>query len=230
MTTKKKSKTKAPDIQAILNHLTKTEKMLLQCQTLLQQQGQMITLAIADGRITVQPDELMNHQHDRLPEMQKQILTALANCHAAGISEVPRQWLAILAGLSANSGAYGTALANLTKVGSIRKVRAGMVALSDQMREAIKPNKLLDSSELCASVLKIFHPNDADILETLLIHGPMNRTALAEKIEQSVDSSSFQKRLAKLRKLGFVTFGQNSTVSIPLEWFIKVIQAEAKTA
>jgi uncharacterized protein len=147
-----------------------------------------------------------------LSNPQLRILAALAQFEAIGRPEVPKKWIAALAGVSHASGSYGNNLGMLRSGGYIHYPDSGMVALTENGRsKAPMVDAPTSTEEMVARCKEIVSGPQARILDVLVERYPhaISKRELAERTGVSPDSGSFGNNLGALRSAGMIEYPES---------------------
>lgn len=160
---------------------------------------------------------------DREPQMdaditrpQQRILDALARLETIGVIPADKVTVAVQAGVSNKSSAYGNNLGALRTLGLIDYPFSGAVALTDAGRKVADPGDPIDSlHEYHRQWLSmITRPQAAILGELIRIHPePVDKIELAARIGVSDLSSAYGNNLGALRTMGAISYPQKGTVA-----------------
>lgn len=150
-----------------------------------------------------------------LPE-QARILAELRSAELAGISEVPRTWLAAMARVRPRSSTYSGNLGNLLAEKYVTYPSPGMVALTAEGRALTKPWQPLSTAKLLEGLQAILPKAGYSIVRALAEQDGewKDRDTVAGYAGMSPTSSSFTGLLAELRKFKYIESGGNKTVRV----------------
>jgi uncharacterized protein len=146
---------------------------------------------------------------------KQKILDALGWLLSVGIDPVDRTQLALLAGASPKSSAYGNNLGALRTDGMIVYPSPGKVGLThDGKVQAIVPGAPPTTRDLQDRIIHQVRGAKARILEPLIDIYPdsMDRTDLAEAAGASPTSSAYGNNLGALRSLGLIDYPEPGMV------------------
>ncbi len=155
---------------------------------------------------------------------QQRILDALAWMQQLGIAPGRKVQVALLAGASPKSSAYGNNLGALRSAGLIEYPGPGLVALTeagDAVADA--PELPATTGALQAEVFAMVGGSKARILRVLIAAYPnaLPKLEVAEKAEQSPTSSAFGNNLGALRSLGLIDYPQPGWVAAESVLFLE---------
>lgn len=144
-----------------------------------------------------------------LPRAQRRILDTLAWMGQLGIAPGRKVQVALLAGASPKSSAYGNNLGALRTAGLIDYPGPGLVALTAAgERFAQAPELPATTEALHAEVFRMVGGAKRRLLEELIAVYPegLGKTELAERAGASPTSSAFGNNLGALRSLGLIDY------------------------
>ena len=157
-----------------------------------------------------------------LPPSQMKILGALAQFEAIGRGQVPKKWIAALAGVSHKSSGYTNNLGALRSRGLIDYPASGSAALTDAGREsAPRVDPPSNPDEMFARCLEIVTPAQAAILKALREAHPqaIAKDKLAERAGVSAASSGYTNNLGALRSAGMIDYPQQGLARLS-DWTV----------
>lgn len=151
---------------------------------------------------------------EELTPARKKLLAALAQFDALGQQELPRTWVAAVAGVSHRSSAFDNNLGRLRGLGLIDYGPGKTIHFTEQGRSATPPvDAPLSNDEMLASCLRILKPAQAKLLQVLHEVHPefVSRDDLAEQAGVSRTSSAFDNNLGAMRSAGMIEYGPDKT-------------------
>jgi hypothetical protein len=155
------------------------------------------------------PDVAFTENNGSLSRPQHAILRALAEFDAIGRSNVPKTWVAALAGASHKSSAYTNNLGALRTLGVIEYDGTGGMRLTAQGKDRAPQVEPPDSSEeMLDRCLKIASRPQGEILKVVHATYPesIGKEELAEKSGASPKSSAYTNNLGALRSAGMIEY------------------------
>lgn len=149
-----------------------------------------------------------------LPPARQRILDQLGFLESCGIQQADRKQLALLADQSPKSSGYANNLGALRSAGLIDYPTRGAVALTDEGRELADRPVITSTGAMQEALADRLPPARWRILEALIGTYPaaLDRTELAEAVEQSPTSSGFANNLGALRSLGLIDYPDRGQV------------------
>lgn len=155
------------------------------------------------------PHPVVDTNGEDLTQPRKNIIAALAEFESLGQTPIPRTWVAVRAGASHKSSAFGNNLGALRSLGLIEYREGKAVALTSDGRQCISiPPTPATNEEMLESCLKLLSAPRAAILR--VVHEahphPVGRDDIAEKAGASVTSSAFGNNLGALRSAGMIEY------------------------
>ena len=160
-----------------------------------------------------EPPEFAREPEDLTPA-RKKILVALAEFDALGQQELPRTWVAALAGVKHRSSSFQNNLGRLRGLGLISYGPGKIIRFTEEGRSAIPPaNVPVSNGEMLERCLRILKPAQAKLLQILHEVHPefVNRENLAEQAGVSCTSSAFDNNLGAMRSAGMIEYGPGKT-------------------
>lgn len=207
------------ELQALIKNSQLIQKKMAELTAIFETNVTMIT-ALTNGLSPAQVAAAANAL--ALTATEHAITIAVATLAAQGIHIVPRPWLAVVARISPKSSLYRTALASLLKRRMLLKAAQGSVRATDTLVAAA--DSPVDWTELMHRFADLSSSRDAKIMHQLLLSAhdggaALDRKTLAERLEQSAESSTFRQCLTRLEADGFIEYGPESTVRANIRWF-----------
>ena len=160
-----------------------------------------------------EPPEFAREPEDLTPA-RKKILVALAEFDALGQQELPRTWVAALAGVKHRSSSFQNNLGRLRGLGLISYGPGKIIRFTEEGRSAIPPaNVPVSNGEMLERCLRILKPAQAKLLQILHEVHPefVSRETLAEQAGVSCTSSAFDNNLGAMRSAGMIEYGPGKT-------------------
>lgn len=150
-----------------------------------------------------------------LAPAKHRILEALGKLEALGVDQAPKNQVAALSGASPKSSAYANSLGSLRTAGLIEYPAQGMIALTENAREAIGVQAPPTDAEMHEQVRQLVTPAQWRIIDALIREYPSSlpKEDLAGVAGASVSSSAFANNLGALRSLGFIDYPQQGHVA-----------------
>lgn len=140
---------------------------------------------------------------------RRKILTTLVTLESIGVTQPPKNQVALFAGVSPKSSGYANNLGGLRSAGMIGYPGPGLVTITDTGRaHADDVDAPATDDELHHQVRSILSPARWRILESLIGVWPddMDRGELADHSGVSASSSGYANNLGALRSLGLIDY------------------------
>ncbi len=163
---------------------------------------------------STEPVQFEGDPEDLTPA-RKKLLVALAEFDALGQQELPRTWVAAVAGVSHRSSAFHNNLGRLRSLGLINYGPGKTIRFTEQGRSATPPvDAPLSNGEMLERCLRILTPAQGKLLQPLHEIHPefLSRDDLAEQAGVSRTSSAFNNNLGAMRSAGMIEYGPNKMV------------------
>lgn len=151
----------------------------------------------------------------KLQPAKQKILDALAWFETVRVDRVDRRQLALFAGASPKSSAYGNNLGSLRTAGLIDYPATGSVALTDIGRDQATPMPVPQTTQdLQQTIFARLQPAKVRLLQPLVEAYPddLGRDELAETAGVSATSSAYGNNLGSLRTLGLLDYPKQGRV------------------
>lgn len=146
---------------------------------------------------------------------QQAILDAVAWMEPLGMTQVPREVVAFLAGQSPQSSGFANNLGALRTAGLIDYPAGGVVALSDTGKALAHPPRAAPThNDIMVKIAAKLPRAQMRIVEEVAQAHPraMPKDELAELVQASATSSGFANNLGRLRTLGLIEYPQPGAV------------------
>jgi hypothetical protein len=146
---------------------------------------------------------------------RRRLLDALVSLESIGITEAPRNQVALFAGVSPKSSGYANNLGAMNTAGLITYPSRGLVSITDEGRAHVDGvPEVATNEDLHERVRALLAPAKWRILEALIEEYPnsIGRTDLANIIGVSPASSGYANNLGSLRSLGLLDYPTNGYV------------------
>ena len=167
----------------------------------------------AKPALIARPVEFQGDPEELTPQ-RKKILIALAEFDALGQQNVPRTWVAALAGVKHRSSSFDNNLGRLRTLSLILYGPGKTIELTEQGKSATPAvGPPVSNGEMLQRCLRILTPIQGQFLQILYQAHPdfVSREALAEQAKVSSTSSSFDNNLGAMRSAGMIEYGPSKT-------------------
>lgn len=143
-----------------------------------------------------------------LSEPQMRILMVLSFFHALGVPDVPRSWVAPLAGTCHSSGGYGNNLGRLRSRGYLDYRRPNTMCLTTSGVDIAGPAEMLNSEQILGFCMQSVTTPQGAILQSLKHTYPEDiaREDLAASVGVPATSGGYGNNLGALRSAGMIVY------------------------